>query len=58
MQMILYIDFTYKFWNTYWNKQRLNLQNRNLTDKDLQNEPYFWITLIIMVILQMVGEMV
>lgn len=39
MQMILYIDFTYKFWNIYWNKQRLNLQNQNLTDKDLQNEP-------------------
>lgn len=36
MQMLLYIVITYKSWNTNWNVQNLN-------DKDLQNEPQFWV---------------
>lgn len=39
MQMILYIAIAYKSWNTNWNQWEFGLQNQNLNDKDLQNEP-------------------
>lgn len=44
-----YCTVAYKSWKTNWNQWGFGLQNRNLNDKDLQNEPQ-WITLIIMVI--------
>lgn len=39
MQIILYIVIAYKSWNSNWNQLGFGLQNRNLNDKDLQNEP-------------------